>query len=159
MKKSILLILCSVFAVNTYAQDVLTCDSVYRQTARVINRDEPCLLTAINYVLEHPLNDNSKTYDDCIRFILTWMDKTSEFSFDLNGNVLELCKGDNLLLFNVYLASLAKPAVETKKLDIPVALNVFAAYLETPENKVKLTSKLKKFISNVKANEIDKYLK
>jgi hypothetical protein len=159
VKKSILFIICSLIAFHHQAQVSATCDSVYKQPERVIKSNEPCLMTAINYVLEHPLTDNSKAYTDCMRFVLTWMEKTPDFTFDLNGNVLALCKNDNLPLFNVYLASLSKPAVETKKLDIPAALHLFIAYMEKPENKVKQTSKVKKMIADVKANELDKYRK
>lgn len=85
------------------------------------------------------------------------MDKTPEFTFNLQDNVLTLCKDDNLLLFNIYLASLAKAAIETKKDYIPAALRLFVTYIEKPENKVKQTSKVRKMIASVKENKFEKY--
>ena len=86
------------------------------------------------------------------------MDKTPDFSFSLNSKVLELCKDDNLSLFNVYLTCLAKAAIETKKKYVPGAIKLFVAYLEKPENKVKRTSKIKKMIADVQEDKLEKYI-
>lgn len=157
MKKSILFIICSLQIILIQAQNKSACDSVYLKTATIIKSDDPCLLAAANYVLEHPLTDNSSIHGKYMGFILNWMDKTPEFTFNLQDNVLTLCKDDNLLLFNIYLASLAKAAIETKKDYIPAALRLFVTYIEKPENKVKQTSKVRKMIASVKENKFEKY--
>ena len=158
MKKSILVVICSLFIFNLYAQDHFNCDSVYLQAKHVIKSDEPCLMTAINYVLDRPLIDNSEVHKYSMGFVLTWMEKTPEFTFNLNDNVLNLCKDDNLPLFNIYLSCLAKAAIETKKDYIPAALKLFVTYLERPDNKVKQTAKIKKMMAQVKEGKLEKYM-
>jgi len=116
------------------------------------------LIITVNYILEHPLVGNPQIYNDYIGFILTWMDKTPEYTFNLNDKILTLCKDDNLLLFNVYLACLAKTAIETKKNDVPAALKLLVIYLERTDNKVRRTSKIKKMIQDVKEGKVEKYI-
>lgn len=136
----------------------MPCDSVYLQTATNVKTDDPCLKKATAYILERPLFGNSKPYYNYMGFILSWMDKTPDFTFNLNDKVVALCKDDNLSLFNVYLSCLAKAAIENKKDYVPVALRLFVAYLENPSNKVKHTSKIKKMIEDVRENNIEKYI-
>lgn len=139
-------------------QNNLACDSVSLKTQATIKSDDPCLLTIVNYVLDHPLTGNRSNQGKYMDVILNWMDKTPDFTFNLNDNVLTLCKDDNLFLFNIYLAALAKAAIETKKDYVPVALRLLVAYIEKPENQVKQTSKVRKMIINVKENKFEKYL-
>lgn len=158
VKKIVLLIICILCVFIVHAQEKNSCDSTYLQNATNIATADPCLLAGANYILEHPLIGNSKLYYNYMGFILEWMDKTPDFSFSLNSKVLELCKDDNLSLFNVYLTCLAKAAIETKKNYVPVAIKLFVAYLEKPENKVKRTSKIKKMIADVQEDKLEKYI-
>lgn len=84
------------------------------------------------------------------------MDKTT-ITFNLNDNVLTFCKDDNLLLFDIYMAALAKAAIETKNDFVPEALRLLVAYIKKTENGVKQTSKIRKMIVNVKENKFEKY--
>jgi hypothetical protein len=139
------------------AQDNAICDSLYLKTAVNIKSSDPCLLIATDYVLANPLFGNTTLYYNYIGFILSWMDKTPEYTFTLNNRIIELCKNDNILLFNVYITCLAKAAIETNKDFVPQALKLFAKYLEMPDNKVKHTGKIKKLIADIKANKFEKY--
>jgi hypothetical protein len=143
---------------SAFAQEGKSCDSLYLQNTALIKTNDPCLLTATDYVLVHPLYGNSWEYDRYMRFILSWMEKTPDFTFSLNDNILGLCKDENLLLFNVYLTCLTKAAIKEKKDYLPVALSLFATYLKKPENKVKQTIKIKKLIADVENNKLEKYL-
>ena len=144
--------------IHMQAQYNIVCDSTRLTTKNIVKSDDPCLSAAINYVLDHPMNGNSSLHGKYMNFILNWMDKTPDFTFTLQDNVLALCKDDNLLLFNIYLAALAKAAVEIKKDYVPAALKLMVAYMENPQNKVKQTSKVRKMIAAVKENRFEKYL-
>lgn len=93
-----------------------------------------------------------------MRFILVWMEKTADYTFTLNNKILNLCKDDNLSLFNIYLACLTKGAIEDKKPNTVTAVKLFTAYLKKPENKVKQTMKIKKLIRDVEAGRLQNYL-
>ena len=157
VKKITLILVCFFFISIVDAQEQTSCDSAYLQTATDIKTADPCLLTAAKYVLDRPLNGNPKLYYNHLGFLLSWMDKTPDFTFSLNNKIIALCKDDNLSLFNVYVACLAKAAIEAKKDFVPVALKLFVTYIEKPQNNVKQTSKIKKLVSDIHENKIEKY--
>lgn len=116
------------------------------------------MLTGTDYILTRPLYGNPDLYDHYLRFIMTWMEKTPDYTFSLNNKIIELCKDDNLLLFNVYVSCLAKGAIEEKKANSIKAVKLFAAYVKNAENKVRQTSKIKKLIREVEDGQLEKYL-
>jgi len=143
---------------SVYAQDRQTCDSIYLKTDKLIKTDDPCLLIGTDYILAHPLFGNPDQYHQYMRFVMTWMEKTPDYTFSLNDKIMALCKDDNILLFNVYLSCLAKAAIEEKKANSDKAVKLFAEYLKRPENKVKQLSKIKKLIKDVENGQLEKYL-
>lgn len=138
--------------------DSLHCDEMYVQTIKKIETKDPCLFISTEYILSQPLHQRTTLYDLYMRFIQTWMDKTPDFTFNLNNKILDLCKGDNLSLFDVYLTCLTRAALKEKKANSALAIQLFAAYLKKPENKVKQTNKVKKLIRDVEENQLESYL-
>jgi hypothetical protein len=145
--------------IHPLKEKVLTmCDSAYLKNTTTIETNDSCLKAGADYVLSCPLHGNPAQHDHYMQFIQSWMEKTPDFTFNLNDKILNLCKKDNLLLFNIYLACLTKAAIEERKADSHRAIRLFAAYVQKPENRVKQTARIKKLIADVANNEIQKYL-
>ena len=61
---------------------------------------------------------------------LAWMDKTPDFTFSLNGEIMKLAgEKDNELLFGTYAVCLAKAALENKTNATGEALKLLAGYI------------------------------
>lgn len=158
MKNYFLLAICSLFISVCYSQEKIPCDSTRLQTNNLINTDDPCLIAGVDYVLTRPLYGNPERYNQYLRFILAWMEKTPDFTFTLNNKIIALCKDENLSLFNVYLSCLTKAAILDKKANSGTAVKLFADYLKKTDNKVKQTPKIKKLIREVEEGQMEKYL-
>jgi hypothetical protein len=111
---------------------------------------EPKALAAAEYVLSHPAK---KDYNIscCSIFLIKWMEKTSDYTFTLGGGVGDaVLKDDDL--FPVYLAAQVQTSIEDRiengdDIDYQVKYTTLLLnYCENKENKVKINSKLKKFI-------------
>jgi len=159
MKRAILIFFSSLLVTVCFAQTSNSCDTVRLNNEVNIKNAEPCVLIAADYVLSQPLHGNSKVYHEYRSFILSWMEKTPDYTFSLNDKMMAICKeGDNLLLFGVYTTCLSKAAVQLKKDFNTEAIKLFVDFVKKPENKVKQTSKIKKLIEDFNANKIDKYI-
>ncbi|HKC69268.1 MAG TPA: hypothetical protein VKG26_13615 [Bacteroidia bacterium] len=160
MKNIFILLISLTFATVVNAQQDNKCNADYLHTAADVKDADPCVLTASNYILSTPLNENTKLNTQYITFILAWMTKTPDYTFTLNSKMVELSKGDeNVLLLSVYMAALAKAGVTLKKDFDAEAIKLVVEYVSNPAYKVKQTSKVKKLIDSYKNNKIEKYIK
>jgi hypothetical protein len=159
-KKLLFLFVCLAISATSLGQTDHQCDTVYLKTVQNIKDAEPCVLIAADYVLSKPLHGNVQLYSDYRGFILSWMDKTPDYTFSLNDKMMAICSDEeNLLLFGVYISCLAKAAVQNKQDFVPDAIKLFVTYVKNPDNKVAQTSKVKKLIADFDNNNIDKYIK
>lgn len=160
LKKALLLVVASLFITWCSAQTASPCRVVKLDTEEHIKEAEPCVLIAANDILSRPLSGNDQTYHEQRAFILSWADKTSDYTFALNGKIVSICEEkDNMLLFGVYIACMAKAALEAKSSEIGTkAVELFVSYVSDPDNGVKKTGKIKKLISDQKAGNLDKYI-
>ncbi|MFT5602535.1 MAG: hypothetical protein ACI9N1_002794 [Flavobacteriales bacterium] len=89
--------------------------------------------------------------------ILKWTEK-SEFNFVLSQKMMDLCESDYRLI-GIYIASMAKAAIELQSNHFQEkAIGYFAEFIRNKALGVKQTKRLKKFIANYRAGEIEQYL-
>jgi hypothetical protein len=160
MKKTILILIGGLLiSITGFGQTSQKCDTVTLNTAENVTKAEPCVLIAADYVLSKPLHGNVQLYSDYRKFVLSWMDKSPDYTFTLNEKMMAICQEeDNILLFGVYTTCLAKAAIQTKKDFVPEAIKLFVNYIKDPHNKVVQTAKVKKLIGDYANNKIEKYL-
>lgn len=157
MKKIVLILACSMYANMSFAQTADPCDSVSFKTPADIKKSEACVLQASSYILSKPISGNPPLYDVYSAFILTWMDKSPDYTFALNENIMKVF-GDKDPLFGVYLTCMAKAALDAKKVNNEGAIKLLVDYITNTDNKVKQTSKVKDLVEAQKAGKISKYI-
>lgn len=157
MKKLLVL---AALALNfvAFSQTENKCDSISLATAEAVKRSEPCVTKAADYLLSQPLNNGNESKKQVTAFILMWMEK-AEYTFTLNADMVGLFKSDNEELIGIYMATLAKAAIEFKKDFDKEALKLMVKYIENPDSGVKKTSKIKKFVKDCNDNKFEKYIK
>ncbi len=159
MKAFLILFISIGFVQHNFAQNEINCTLTQIQQAEKVKQFEPCILAASNFILSKPLHDKDNKINEYSEMINAWMTATPDFTFVINAEITELIqKGDNLLLFRIYMASQARAAIESKKENMELALKFFYDYITNSTNGVEQTSKVKKFISDYSAGKLDKYL-
>jgi len=161
--KYLLLIALFIFSFQLSAQDISDCYVVSLEKVEDVNNAEPCVLKLADFVLNHPLHveKDEKEVDFAVDVIIGWMKATPRYGFTLNSKMLKLADpdNDNVLLFRIYMATLAKAALLRGKTDNKYALELFVNYVKNPKNKVKQTKAIKKLIKNWEKGKIDAYIK
>lgn len=155
MKNFLFFILLSVVSSPVFSQN---CEETYKSKIKNADEVEQCVLEASNLILSTTLDSKNETKLRAQQFVVLWMEKT-KYEFKLGKGFSTLTDGsDKFELTAVYLACLAKAAINEKKdFNIP-ALKLYAEYLKNTNNKVKLTSKQKKFLKDVESGKFDDYL-
>jgi hypothetical protein len=162
MKTKLTVLFYLLFAATVYGQeDKFPCKGTSLDTPEEVKKAESCVLTAADYVLTRPLTGNPPMYKTCQAFLITWMEKTPDFSFNIKSEIASLSKDkeESQLLFGVYIACVSKAAVELRKNFEPAAVKALAVYIKNPDHKIKQSSKIKKFLEDCDKNDIDKYYK
>ena len=159
MKKNVLLIL--FIAINYFANGQISesCQSIQMKTPQEIKSSEPCILEYANYVLNKKLGDSDETASIARKAIISWMEKTPDYTFTLNTSLLKVCKDDNILLFGVYMACMTKAALTTKGDFNKEGIKLFVEYIINPTNNVKQDKNVKKLIDDYNKNNFEKYYK
>lgn len=158
MRKSLLLVF---LAINCFAYGQISdsCKTIRMKTPIDIKNCEPCILQYTNYVLMQKLWESGETGHEARTAILAWMDKTPDYTFALNSEIMKVCKGDNVLLFGVYTTCLAKAALTTQGDFNQEAIRLFVGYIRNPESNVKMDGKATKLIDAFDRNDYQKYYK
>jgi hypothetical protein len=126
MEKLIYLILAFFLATVSYGQATEACNQESLEKESNLKNAEPCVLIAADYILSQPLHGNEQKYYEYRKYILAWMEKTPDFTFALNANIIDICNDEeNILLFGVYISCLAKAALEHKQSFDPEAIKLF----------------------------------
>jgi len=161
MKRTNLILFVILISANVCTgQSAFSSDTIELKTVQQMKDAEKHVLTAAAFVLSKPLNTKDLKVADYTKFILTWMEKTPNYSFTLNDKIMALCNEDeSFLLYDIYTTCLAKARLEVKKDFVPVAVKLFVAYIKNPENQVKQTAKVKKLIEDFDGHKIEKYVK
>ncbi|HXB39736.1 MAG TPA: hypothetical protein VNZ49_04290 [Bacteroidia bacterium] len=149
MKKFISLVL--IFTtLNALSQNYSELKSIKLDDSLQCKNAEKKVLECSDYLLSTPCVENLKNLNAC-QFIIEWMEKTPDYTFGFDDAVYKSIKSD-VILSGVYLASQSKIAIVEKPRSTDINFKIkyvkmFLEYCEKPENKVKLSSKIKKLIA------------
>ena len=161
MKKIILLLVFLSCSITGRSQDFSDLASIPLDNAANCKKAEPKVMECAQYLLSNPAAEDFANVN-AMKFIMSWMEKTPDFTFELGGNLLKAIDSDASLIAR-YLASQAKTAINKgsiknkEEFEIEYA-TLFLEYCEQPKNNVKLTSKLKKFIKAKNENKLKEAL-
>ena len=157
MKKIFLLVIFTTLSTSLFSQSTEECISVKLATKTEIKEAEPCIDKLADYVLSKKLGDPDETAHKARTTILAWMNKTPDYTFVLNTSIMKVCKGENALLFGVYMTSYAKAAISQTEEFSEKAFKTFVLYCKNPDNNVVKTKEVEKMIHAWDFLEYDKY--
>lgn len=157
MKRVVLIILLVIAFANSYAQISEQCLTVKLGTKQEIKDSEICIDQLCDYVLSKGISDEQAHKARVV--ILAWMEKTPDYTFGINANMMKICKGENSLLFGIYMTSLAKASLKGKEEFNEDALKILVDYIKKPENSIFKTKEVEKLLAAFEKNDIDKYVR
>ena len=158
MKKNILL---GIFALNfslvSFAQVSESCKNISIETSEDAQKNEACILEIANFILsQHLLNVNDE-YTVMNKNMLRWINRTMNYTIDINANVVALCKGKNEQLLRVFRAALVKAALSGSTNFHREAITILVEYISNEKNQVKKTGGIKKLLAAYKQNDFSEY--
>lgn len=159
MKTLFLFIIFSSFICS--AQDFSNLESIPLNNSEDCKKAQPKVIESANYLLTTPAYENLNGLN-ATSFILAWMEKTPDYTFDLGGDLFMSISSDTNLVSR-YMAAQAMVAIETGSIVDKTKFKFdytskFLNYCEKPENKVKLNSKMKKYIKAKNENNLPELL-
>ncbi len=157
MKKFVVVILMVVLTTPIYSQLAEQCQTIKLGSKQEINDAEICIDQLADYVLSKQLREVEVQKSRAV--ILAWMEKTPNYTFVINANLMKICKGENVLLFGIYMTSLAKASLTGKEEFNEYALKLLVDYIKTPENNVVKTKEVEKLLLAWENKEYDKYVR
>ena len=146
-----------VISVPVFSQLTEQCKTVKLGSKEELQTAEVCIDQLADFVLSKPLRDDEAHKARVI--ILAWMEKTPNFTFSINANLLKVCKGENILLFGIYMTSMAKAALLGNEEFNEEALKIFMDYIKIPENDVAKTKEIEKLLTSWDKMDYDKYVR
>lgn len=143
------------------AQDFSELASVPLDNSENCKKAEPKVAECAQYLLSNPAVEDLPSLN-AMKFIIGWMGKTPDYSFELGGDLLQEIVSDTNLMAR-YLASqsvvaINKGNIKNKQEFEMNYVTLFLDYCEQPKNNVKLTSKLKKYIKAKNENRLKEVL-
>ena len=117
--------------------------SDYRET-------EPLALSAATFILTTPFIEIDAGRSGALQFLSNWVTGTKDYSFYMQGVVLDISNDRNLL--SLFVAAMTKYSLENKAEAVnPMriehqACKLVLAYCDDPKNNFKLKKKYRKFL-------------
>ena len=147
MKKLFLFFLLIVVAGKCFSQSLPRFEQYkFDKTSDYKLADSAALQTA-NFLLSNPIDQNVPTRLKAGQFVMRWMEGTPDYTFSLEQNAIRYLSG-NVDLMLMYMASMAKYALETKSNDVKITtingVKILLGYVNSPINNVKKDKNLKK---------------
>jgi len=160
--KAILFLLLLLITTGVFSQNASQYDNIMLTTPSEYRRAEPQVMLAADYVYTSPIDKDDKHRTNSIRFIMKWMQGTSDYSFPIDETVTKVTQNDNDL-FGVYIACLAKYVLQKGKgadrEDVKYnAFLLMANYCENPNHNYKVRGEIKKLIDAKNQNKLKEYL-
>ena len=145
MKRILLVCVFAFVACNVFAQSLPQFDEIKLQKTKDYKLAEPAVVQTADFIISTPIDKNTDTKTIAAQFLMTWMDGTPDFTFTLDENSTRYFLQNNELMM-VYVASMAKYAIETKQHNSKTitinAIKSLLAYINDPANNVKKTNDL-----------------
>lgn len=131
------------------AQDFSKLDEIGLIESEDYKSNESRVLECADYILSQPYKASELNKLNCIQFIIKWMEGTPDYMFNIGTDFIDFC-GDDTELSTIYMASLAKAAIDKgfedkskEGLNIN-AREIFLDYCTVTQNKVKKNKTIKK---------------
>lgn len=149
MKSFFVVLLFSLVAVTSFAQNPTELDSYTLKTQEDYVNAEPKVIESATFLFSTPIKKDDVSRLTATQFILRWMEGT-DYTFNIDAKMTELTDGNNDL-FGMYLAGMAKVVIEseTQLSDEEVNTKVtdmLIAYCKDEKNNCKPTKKMKKLM-------------
>ena len=145
MKRILLVCVFAFVACNVFAQSLPQFDEIKLQKTKDYKLAEPAVVQTADFIISTPIDKNTDTKTIAAQFLMKWMDGTPDFTFTLDENSTRYFLQNNELMM-VYVASMAKYAIETKqhnsKTNTINAIKSLLSYINDPANNVKKTNDL-----------------
>ena len=124
---------------------------------------ENAVMTASNYLFSTPLDKNDINRQNCMLYILRWMEGTPDYSFTFDEQATKFAKKNSDLL-GLYMAGMTKFVLENKsdsKGQNKIRLNALKFvinYAREEKNKVKMNGEFKKAMEAESKGKLEEYL-
>lgn len=154
-----LFILCLLISITqAYGQDISGCETVSLEGEANIRASEPCIIKLSDYALSQPMIGSSDEAHHARKVVIAWVEATPDYTFSLNSEITKVFKGDNLLLFNIYVCCLANASLTVESDYHKAAIGLLADYVKDDSHKVVQSKQVKKLIKNWEEDNVEKYL-
>lgn len=150
MTKFLFLIFFSCFHYCTTCQTVYPYQDIKLEKPSDYKETEPLALSAATFILNTPFVEFDAGRAGALQFLSNWITGTKDFSFHMQGVVVDISNDRNLL--SLFVAAMAKYSLENKSEAVnPMrieqqACKIVLAYCDDPKNNFKLKKKLRKFL-------------
>jgi len=150
MTKFLFLILFSCFHNYTMGQTVYPYQDIKLEKPSDYKETEPLALSAATFILTTPFVEFDAGRAGALQFLSNWITGTKDFSFHMQGVVVDISNDRNLL--SLFVAAMVKYSLENKAEAVnPMrieqqACKIVVAYCDDPKNNFKLKKKLRKFL-------------
>lgn len=130
------------------AQSVFPYEEIKLDKAADFRQSETLALSAADYLLSHPFDENVPGRERAFDFLVRWTAGAQGYDFNLRGVILELADDKNLM--KVYLPAMVKFCLENKaigntpRLIEAAAIQSVLKYADEPGNKFSLKKKTRK---------------
>lgn len=158
MKTTLTFILSLTYFSLVYAQNIDLCLNIKVETIEACEKAEACVDKLADFVLKSPFKERDKKVDLASKKVVEWMNITMNYGFTINEHIIPIFRGDNALLFNHYMVSMAKGAFIDQPHQDYEGLRIFVQYLGTTKNGVVKSKAVKQLLRDWHKGNIDKYI-
>lgn len=153
MKAIIFLIALNLLTIGVFGQDFSNLNDIKFNNSEDYKKAEPKVLECSNYLLNNPIDKDELNRLNSFQYLFMWMEGTSDYTFSIGEEAMELTKGKTDLL-TMYFVSMTKTVLdnsEKKLTDNHIqekATEYLIKYCSNPENNLKPSKKMKKIIKS-----------
>lgn len=160
--KAFPLLLLLLSCAGVFSQNTSQYDNILLTTANEFRKAEPQVMLAADYVYSTPIDKTDVNRTNAIKFIMRWMQGTSDYSFPLDETVTRITKNDYDLI-GVFMVCMTKYALSkgkgTSRDEIKInGYLMLATYCENPNNNYKVRGEIKKLIDAKNQDKLKEYL-
>lgn len=151
MKTTIFIIALNLLTIGAFSQDFSNLNDINFNNSEDYKNAEPKVLECSNYLLNNPIDKDELNRLNSFQYLFKWMEGTSDYTFSIGEQAMELTKGKADLL-TMYFVSMTKAVLDNSKLELSddqiqeKATEYLIEYCSNPENNLKPSKKMKKII-------------
>ncbi|SFT65340.1 hypothetical protein SAMN05216474_1570 [Lishizhenia tianjinensis] len=112
MRKILLLAFFSVIAFQSFTQSLVIPENPKLEKAEDYSAYEDLVVRCVDYLFDHPVDQNGAKRQECTEFLIKWMDGSPNVTVVLHADLVELNEGELLM---AYLGAYVKYALEHKE--------------------------------------------